>query len=172
MNRPPYILTDVFAEVVEQVRVALGLEKLFYQFGYLDELNETLKQRDENPSAAEELKFPMIWLSQPFNVDHDANKTHLYGSTVVRVFIMNKSNQTDKASKRVTDNFKPVLIPIYVELLEQLNNHIAISYEMGGRPHTHTERYWWDEQQEVFQSVVDIIDIQDLEISINNNENC
>lgn len=172
MNKPPYYLSDVFGEVVEQVRVALGLPLLNYRCVDVDELNELLKKLGEEVSApTTENKFPFIWLVQPFTWDRNVS-THLYGKTLVRVLVMNKSNKEDGAAKRLEDNFKPHLTPIYLELMEQLNNHPAISYEMAGRDHEATDRNWWDEQQNIIQDIVDIIDITELDISIHNNENC
>lgn len=173
MNDPAYILVEVFAEIAATVKTNLALPVLNYQFGYLDELNETLKQYSENATDAAK-KYPLIWLVQPFTVDKtDRIDGAFYGTTKVRVVLFMHTDKVYKAKQRMDNVFKPVLIPIYSELLKQMDNHLAIVTKYGQRIHQYTERYYWGvAQQENFNDAVDCIDIVNLEIDVNNNSNC
>src|SRR5688500_16342153 len=110
MNNPEYILVDVFAEIVAATRVALGLPVLNYQYGYVTELNETLKQYSETAEYAVK-KFPLVWLQQPFTVERGT--VGFFGEVKdLRLFIMNASEINLKASERLAGNFKTVIYPI------------------------------------------------------------
>ncbi|CAL7961481.1 hypothetical protein GAMM_230005 [Gammaproteobacteria bacterium] len=173
MNNPAYILVEVFADIVTTIKANLNLAVLNYQFGYLDELNETLKQYSENATDAAK-KYPLFWLVQPFTVNKiDSAGGAFYGTTKVRVVLFMHTEKLYKAKQRMDNIFKPVLIPIYSELLNQMDNHQAIVTKYGQRNHEYTERYYWGViQQENFNDAVDCIDIVNLEIDINNNLNC
>lgn len=181
MNNPEYILVDVFGTkdnkdqltggVLHQVKVALNLSVLNYQYGYITELNETLAQWNKNPDFAP-LKFPLVWLAQPFTI----NRTNdgYYGSVEdLRIFIIYGTTKDLKAYQRMDQNFKTVIYPIYRELVNQLENHPAIVRELAGRKHKFTDRYYWGEQQQsVLNDVVDCSEIRNLQLKIHNNQNC
>src|SRR5436190_19791755 len=101
MNQPPYILTDVFAEIVAEVKSKLSagptpvLSELNYQFGYVTELAQTLAQMKE-PGFVEK-KFPLIFLAQPFKLLR-GQELGWYGTTSgLRIFIIAETNKDRKA---------------------------------------------------------------------------
>ena len=173
MNNPEYILTDVFAEIVASVKAALGIDVLNYQFGYIASLNETLQQWNKVQDF-QKLKFPCLWLQQPFTIVRSQDP-RTYGRTQnLKVFIMTTSNIAQKPEQHMNEVFKPILYPIYRELLNQINHHPAFSVQSGLQiPHVKTDRYWWGEaQQNEIADVVDVIEIADLQLMINHNPNC
>lgn len=171
MNNPEYIVVEVLGEVVEQVRAALGLPVLNYQYGYVRELGETLAQYQASPEYAAK-KYPLVWLQQPFTLRRGRD-AQVYGEVRdLRVFVINASDPTWKATRRMEQNFKPVLYPLYRELLRQLNSHAAISYDPN-REHDVVDRYYWgEEQQQVLSDVVDCLIVQQLTVKLNHNTNC
>ena len=119
MNQPEYIVVDEIGTVVEAVKTSLGLDVLNYQYGYVEELNETLQQWSKNPDYAP-LKFPLVWAMQPFTIVR--GEGGIYGSVEgLRIFIINSSGKELKAKDRMENNFKTVIYPIYREFMSQLN---------------------------------------------------
>lgn len=170
MNNPEYIVVDEIGAVVEAVKSSLELDVLNYQYGYVEELDETLQQWGQNPDFASK-KFPLVWVMQPFTINR--GKAGIYGSVEgMRIFIMNATSKTDKATRRMEENFKQVLYPIYRELLNQLDVSVAFVDSLN-RKHKTTDRYYWGESQKsVLADPVDCLEISNLELEIHNNQNC
>jgi hypothetical protein len=174
LNNPPYYIVDVFSEIVGAVKTGLNLSVLNYQYGYVEELNETLQQWSRTPSFAFQ-KYPLVWLAQPFTITRGT--LGLYGKiSDLRLFIITDSQKTLKASERMDQNFKPVIYPIYEELLNQIKLHPAVTLPndyYGELPHNFTDRYYWGEAQEqVLNDVVDCSEISQLKIEIQNKQDC
>lgn len=170
MNNPPYYVVDAIGQVVEATRIARGMTSLNYQYGYVSELNETLIQYSKSPQF-EVLKFPLVWLCQPFILSRGVQG--FFGSvSELRIFIINQTPKNIKAKQRMEDNFKTVLYPIYLELFNQMNLNPAISYQVE-RPHVLIDRYFWgNQQQAMLNDVVDCLEVSQIEFKLNNNSNC
>jgi hypothetical protein len=172
MNNPEYILVDVFAEIVQAVRDTLQLDELNYQYGYVTELNQTLQQWGQTPDFAGK-RYPLVWLTQPFDIKKGL-QNHYGEVNDLRLFIIVSSSANMKASERMATNYKPVIYPIYRELLRQIDFHIAFdTISPDTIPHKTTDRYFWGEQQQsVLTDPIDCTIISGLTLKINNNENC
>jgi hypothetical protein len=180
LNNPEYILTDEFGikdangeltgGVLFKVKQALNLTVLNYQYGDVEELNQTLIQYNQTPDFAAK-KFPLVWLMQPFTILR--GEKGFYGSVDgLKIFIINSSVQAWKAPERMANNFKPVIYPIYRELMKQLDRHKAFESSYH-RKHKFTDRYYWGEaQQSVLNDVVDCSEISNIELKIKDNPNC
>lgn len=181
MNQPQYILVDAFgtkdsndeltAGILFEVKTKLGLDVLNYQYGYVDELKETLAQMAKSPEFAAK-KYPLVWLVQPFTISR--GELGWFGTLENgRLFIIAPSEKTSKARKRMTAVFKPVIYPIYNEIL----NQVVISEEfdqldVDSLSHKITDRYYWGEdQQKVISDVFDCLEISQLKLKIHNNQN-
>jgi hypothetical protein len=173
MNNPEYIIVDEFATLVEAVRIKLELTNLNYQFGYVTELNETLTQWTKSSAYAAK-KYPLVWLEQPFTLKR-GNSAAYYGTIEsVRVFIIDQSKKSEKAKKRIDNVFKPVIYPIYREILKQINiNPVFMVQSFELIEHTFTDRYYWGEaQQSVLVDVIDCSIVTFKNLKVNNNLNC
>lgn len=176
MNNPEYIVTDEFGTLVTAVKATLGLPVLNYQFGYRRELDETLMQWAQNPEFSA-LKFPLVFLEQPFTIRRGVNG--MYGLLDnASIFILNETAKDKKAAQRMEDNFKPILNPIYRELLNQINNS-GVFTSASGRPgdtniqHEVTDIYYWEGiAQQFLTDAVDAKVISRLQLNIYDNENC
>lgn len=176
MNNPEYILTDEMETIVAATKTALNdpegtFPVLNYQFGYIEELNETLKQMEGNPNQFDK-KFPLIWLAEPFTIKRGI--TGIFGTAEVDLFIINTTNTTWKARERMDNNYKPVLLPIYRELLYQLILSVVFDIQSIDKlPHTLTKGYYWGEnQQTVLNDSVDCLKIGRLFLPIHNKQEC
>jgi hypothetical protein len=152
--------------VLYAVKQALGLSVLNYQYGYVTELNETLNEYSKTP-AFKALKFPLVWLAQPFTITH--GDYNCFGKAKVDVFIFNRTDANLKAADRMTNNFKPVIYPIYEQLIEQISEHAAfMEQDNEAIKHETTDRYFWDGINPTITDVVDWMYIKGLEITIRN----
>lgn len=166
MNTPPYILVDEMETVVAAVKTALALPVLNYQYGYVTELNETLNEYSKT-AAFKALKFPLVWLAQPFTVKRDS--IEYFGRATVDVFIFNRTDKILKAADRMANNFKPTIYPIYRELIEQISRHAAFdNQDDSAIRHETTDRYYWDGINPTITDIVDWMYIKGLEINIRN----
>jgi hypothetical protein len=171
MNNPEYILTDEMATVVTAVKTALSIAVLNYQFGYVMELNETLKQYEADPSKFDK-KFPLVWLAEPYSIIR--GQKNIYGIADVDLFIINTTNKEWKATERMDNNYKPVIFPIYRQLLQEIvNSPVFDKISQADMQHSITKGYYWGEaQQSVLNDAVDCLKIGSLKLRINNNQNC
>ena len=171
MNNPEYIVQDEMGTVAADVATVLALP-INYQFGYIRELNETLMQWEKDP-ALFDIKFPLIYLAMPFNISMGDGPG--FGRfTDVRLFIMHHTDGVSKAKDRLETNYKPVIYPIYRQLLKSIGYSDAFSYDTDGDPvHRRTDRpYWGEDQQTAITDKVDVLEISGLNLIINNNLNC
>lgn len=171
MNNPEYILTDEMVTVAAAVKAALALPVLNFQYGFIDELNETLIQMEKDP-AQYAGKFPLIWLEEPFTINRD--KSLFFGSANVNLYVINSTTKTWKAAERMENNYKPILYPIYRELLKQICLSDAFAEVADSNlKHTVMKGYYWGEaQRSVLNDAVDCLKIGSLELLINTNTNC
>lgn len=161
-----YVFVDEMNAVVEAVKTVLSLEVLNYQYGYVTELNETLNEYGKTVEF-KALKFPLIWLAQPFTIIH--GDFNCLGKAKFDLFIFNKTDKNLKASARMTNNFKPVIYPIYEALIEQISEHAAfMEQDNEAIKHDTTDRYFWDGLNPTITDTVDWIYIKGFEITIRN----
>lgn len=171
MTDTQYILTDELEPVVAAVKAALGLSVLNYQYGEVEELNETLKQWEADP-VKYHLKFPLVWVAEPYQIT--IGEAGIYGTAEVNLFVINATQKTWKAKERMENNFKPVILPIYRELLKQIGMNVAFDHPFGRVPeHKTINRYYLGEnRQSTLNDVVDAMKISGMKLRISEKQNC
>lgn len=183
MNNPEYILVDEFgvkdpvtdlltSGILFDVKTALGLPALNYQYGYVKELQEHLEQWGKSEAKAA-LKFPLVWIKQPFTVVR--NTQGFFGIVSdLSMFVIHSTAPELKAKKRMTDKFKPVIYPIYREIINQIDlSPVFSNLGIPDIPHRFTDRYYWGEDQKtVIPDAVDVMEINFQTLRITNNSNC
>ena len=170
MNNPEYILVDELATIVTAVKTALALPVLNYQYGYVNELKETLATFDKTVTYSVQ-KFPLVYLVQPFTITRDSYR-YFGKANGLEIFIINETVQDKKAPARMTDNFKPVIYPIYRELLKQIS--LARCFQettVSNIVHKTTDLYYWGEEQKekMINDVFDCMYVNGLNLNIKNN---
>lgn len=176
----PYIIVDEFgvknandelvSGIFKNVQEALALPVLNYQYGYLRELNETLKQYTTTDEFQLK-KFPMIWLQQPFTIRKDTTAITYGTIESMNIFICAETDQNLKAAKRMELKFKPILYPIYYELMNQIDYSLSFLTQSPNQiEHSLVDRYYWGDG-DVFESKIDCImlNIRALDIA---NKTC
>jgi hypothetical protein len=171
MNNPEYILTDEMEAIIAAVKKALDLSVLNYQYGYVEELNETLKQWEEAPDKYTG-KFPLVWLAEPFTITRGDYRK--YGTADVDLFVINTTDKTWKAAERMANNYNNILFPIYREILKQVSIRPAFSHNTENKmSHRLVKGYYWSEaKQSVLNDIVDCLKISGLRLEISHNKNC
>lgn len=171
MDAPEYILTDEIETIVAAAKTALGLSVLNYQYGFIQELNQTLKEMEASP-AAYASKFPLVYLAEPFTIVR--GQESVFGVAKPDLFIINTTTKEWKAKQRMDNNYKPILLPIYREILKQIVKSPVFQHLSSEKiPHTLTKGYYWGEnQQTVLNDAVDCLKIGGLELPITHKSNC
>jgi hypothetical protein len=114
------IIEEIIGEVVKAVKTRLGRD-VFYSYGHIREIAETLINHGKTHQYAVQ-KYPRVMLlcdfreTEPETGDYEAVAT-------VQILIVAGSNPTFRAEDRIEKVFKPVLIPIYEELMGELKHN-------------------------------------------------
>lgn len=177
MNNPEYILEDEMEVIVSKASDSLNASKVLtksinYQFGSWDEINTILAQYSKTQEYSA-LKFPLFWFVQPYTI-HRVNGGY-FGDTSLRWFIIVDSNKDWTPKQRMELNYKPVILPIYREVINQilLSTPLFEGLIDNHLPHDVTRRpYWGEEQQQQIDDVVDCMEVNNLKLKISNNPNC
>lgn len=173
MNNPEYILVDELAAVAAAVKTELALPVLNYKYGYIDELNEMMLQWAKDPTSVV-LKFPILWLEQPYIIDRRLRGETVYGKVNLRLFIIQQTDANYKAIDRMTNVYKPIIYPIYRSLLKQIDLSLAFTTQSKDQiAHSFSDRYYWGKDTEaLFGDKVDCSIVSITELLISNNPNC
>jgi hypothetical protein len=178
--KPVYIV-DKFGEVVTAVSAALTpslvaydslITGVHYLHGHPTEIIETLTQKDKSDTF-KFTKYPLVALFQDFPEAHN-QQIGIDNEATLHIIIAYSSRPTYKAEERYTLKFKPVIYPIYLELLKQITlNKAFLNYGIQNLGHTKIDRLYWGREGlygntgNVFNDFLDCIEIRDLKLKIN-----
>lgn len=149
MKPNPILIQDVMRNVVAKVNTALlarlqaydsAITAVHFEFGTGLEIIETLQQlTDIDPFS----KYPLVALF--LDVDETmSNEIGIYSEIPkLRMAIVTGTEQTYKAAQRDEVTFKPILIPIYQELVYQMGLSCAFMTPYEGLEHDMTRNYYW-----------------------------
>lgn len=173
MAKGPVYIVEHMAEVVAKVNTKL-LPKLgkeiYYMYGHPLELVNRLSEMTQSPVHGNK-KYPIVLLFTDIPIVKD--KVGYYGDARLQIVIANITEPDYDAPKRLETNFKPILQPIKVELLEQLSRHRQFTHE-GELQYTEIERYYWGKAGlygntgNIFNDFLDCIELQDVLITVKN----
>lgn len=171
MNNPPYIIEDVFTEVVAAVAAKLN-KPVYSHYEEIRELNQTLLQYNEDPKSFDK-KYPLVLLKQLVTIT-SSKLIQLYGEIPeLTMFIITGSDPQYKRKERDAKNYVPIVNPILYELKNQMVLHPAfLGYASQLKTQETKYPYWGENQQNVLNDVVDIMQIKFLNLKIQNNLNC
>lgn len=152
------------------------IEAVHYQHGHPKEIIETLAQKDKS-STMQFSKYPLVALFQDFPERH-TGEIGFDSEVSLHIVIVQSTLATYKADERYSKNFKPILYPIYYELLKQFNFSKRFStYGVSTIPHTKIDRLYWGKEGlygsegNIFNDRLDCIEIRDLRLKVN-QKNC
>lgn len=176
-------IVDVVGLIVDKVsqRLTSQLQEIdalitgvHYQHGHPLEIIETMNQFDKSDTFVYE-KYPLVALFQDFEEDKATIGTA--GEVRLNLIIARATLADYKAAERYTQNFKPILYPIYQALLEEIGGSFAGKYfsvkDTTQISHTKIDRLYWGRnglyknEKNVFNDKIDAIEIKDLVLSVN-----
>lgn len=169
LNKPEYFLPDVIKQVVEQAGLDLGMV-LNFDYGYVDEINLRLVKKNAT-TAGKAKKFPLVWLVSPF-ITRKGESFDYFGVYKLRLLIVVNSQKDSSTPARYEKQYKLLLSKIARKVIEGLNQNEAIKSEVI-RSYSETYNAFWGERQKsVFEDIVDVLELDEIEITILNNQNC
>lgn len=174
-SRTPILIVDLFKDVVTDMNLVLQPSlnvSVRYHYGSSIQILKKLVQLNEGITTKQ--RFPLIALFQPFQevIGGDGYYAHV---KIKKIVIAMLSNLTDDVPDRYNKTFVPVLYPIYYEFLNQIaqNGYFVIN-DAGMIPHTKIDIPGSPppKNEADFNEFVDAIEINDLELTINEQINC
>lgn len=184
MEVQPVFIQDILGPIVAKVSDKLlpalkafdsGINAVHYDYGHPLEIIETLSQKSEAGGDFVYQKYPLVALFLDADLRR-GNEIGVYGEFTLHIAIIRGTDPTYKAKQRDDMNFKPVLMPIYLELMKQIRRSgvfFITSEQMI--PHSPINRYYWGKQGlygnegNIFNDHVDCIEIKDLKLKVNIN---
>lgn len=185
MNKPIYIV-DYFRDIVQAASVKLTAQLqvydplitgIHYHHGHPIEIVEIISELANAPTKLFD-RFPLIALFQDFP-ETIGQAPGFYADGVFHLIIARGTEHNYSAPERYDKNFKPILYPIYFELLEQirLSRKFEIVTGSDTYPHTKIDRLYWGREglygntANIMNDRVDCIEIKDLRLRIK-TQNC
>lgn len=161
-------IEDVFEDLVSKVSTALN-KPIYYMHGSLKEINFRLEQMSKSKDHFDK-KFPLVALLH----DYPRSRGGVYEEVTLTVLISTDTIANYISDERLSNNFKPILDPIYLELMNQLNLSSFFNTRSALLiPHQKIDHYFYGTEngnnghaQNRFNDLVDCIEIRNLELSI------
>ncbi len=174
MRQEPVYIVDIMAEVVTAVAASLAMP-VYYMHGHPLEVCDRLTKMTSG-AISQAKKYPLVALFQDFDEDRGTDGT-IYTEAKLHMIIAAMTSPKYTAAERYTKNFKPVLYPVYDELLYQLMLHPdTLVTDARQIKHTKTDRLFWGKnglfgnESNIFNDFIDCIEIQNLLLTIKNKQ--
>jgi hypothetical protein len=167
----PVYITDILPEVVTKANAALQSNAAYVtatQGKTLNYVEGTKTQIIQQLNLIKSGKYPMVMLVLAEGTQ-EGDVSGYEKPLINGIYIATLSNNTSLPATKYTDNFKPILYPIYLELLEQLARHRNV---VECHPDRITHKAWryvadnTNETNTIFTDFLDILGIEQLNISI------
>lgn len=139
----------------------------YYLYGHRLDIANRLLEKDED-DVFKYQKYPLIALRLPITQQKGNENTQ---DVSLNVAIMEFTDQNYPSEKRYENVIKPILAPIYEDLLSAIENSSYFSL-VGSPVHKRVDRLFWGiEQSEgnvkyIFNDPLDAIELIDLELNI------
>lgn len=148
----------------------------YFLYGHILEIANVLAEKSDKPLAYKYQNYPVIMLPLDIQSSYKQGETTFNN---VRLIIANRALPENKASDRLTDNFIPVLYPIYEALITKLSRSPLFDNRMS-RPfitHKKYDRLFWGTQlnsnstNNVLRDYLDAVEVTELNLIVK-NQNC
>lgn len=183
MEVQPVFIQDILAPIVAKVSTKLlpslqafdpAITAVHYDYGHPLEIIETLSQKSQVDEFLYK-KYPLVALFLDADL-HRGKEIGVYGEFTLHMAIIRGTDPLYKAKERDDYNFKPVLMPIYLEMMKQIRRSGAFFLSSEQMiPHDPINRYYWGKQGlygnegNIFNDHVDCIEIKNLKLKVNIN---
>lgn len=172
------IIPDLFKVVAAKVNDVLSTRAtdpfpVYFDYGHYTEVTRNLTNKDGSISQKEK-KYPLIWLVMDF-VEKAGDITAYCELPDLQILITTVTTPEITAAQRIEKTFKPRLIPVYSELMEQIeqSGYFSVS-DSEAIPHERILRPYWGGQDgfgngntNLFNDFIDAIQIRKLKLVVN-----
>lgn len=164
-----YIVDDI-GLVVAKIRDSDAADPLapYYMYGHVTEINQRLLLKDKD-MVEKYRKYPLVVLNMDI-AEESRNGMWHYN---LNIAILNYTDRKLNAEQRMAQVFKPILYPIYDDLMVNLKKVGKFSWKPYTLypPHTKIDRPFWGNKQgggnveNILSDPIDAIEIVNLKIS-------
>jgi len=174
----PVFLADMIGTVVTAVDAALynagptnAFPHVYYMHGHPQEIVNRLQQKLALETEREK-RFPLVMLFHDFEIVRRSGQ--YFGTATVNMAIAQMTNKDYNTPERYTNTFKPILYPIYYELLKQLGLSANFVNAQAILEHTLIDRVYWGRTglygntANQFDDYLDCIEVRGLGLTIKN----
>jgi hypothetical protein len=157
------IIVDIFDDCVRAIQKKLNMN-INYVYGRQSQIIQKLQDMNDSINNKDG-KYPLIAAYMDFP---ERRGNGYYASLVFpKIIICALTVRTNYADVRYSENFRPVLYPIYYEFLHQLSIHPQIvEHDENDIPHTKWDRVGTLPIGADLQDYVDAIEINNLALTI------
>lgn len=143
-----------------------GIENVNYLYGPPKEIIKTLTAWTASDTYGPK-KYPLVAVFQPFN-EGKGQQVGVNGVDNLRIIIAMGTVADALTPARYTNNFYPILYPIYEELLRQINFDTRIITQSESLiQHTKVDWPYWDDgnDKNPFNDRLDVIELKNMKLN-------
>lgn len=172
----PVYINDIFGEIVARVSAKLlaqlqavdpAITGVHYQYGHYTDIQERLITFGKGTSRNQ--RFPLICVFEDEKIEH--RREGFFGMAKKKILILAQTTATRTRVQREEEVFKPILYPIYEELLTQIfksgkfnvYSEDQIEHSQINRPHWGDPGIYRNEKY-LFTDVLDGIELSNLNL--------
>lgn len=166
----PY-LPDIMKDVVARVDAVFSVDtqdafNVYFDYGIYSQVSKNIYK--SNPG-----NFPLVWLVMKFHEDRGKD-FGIYADVTCRLIIAMPTKTEYTQAERDEEVFKPRLIPIYEELMNQIFEESRLSVDGPNKiKHTRILQPYWGggdvnglDNKNLFENYIDAIDVQNLQLKL------
>lgn len=180
MSQIPSI-SDAFKTVVAATEAAIIAnttlnwgtlpKRVFFMHGHPKEIVNVLQAYTNSPEMKHK-KYPLVALFRDIREDIELQRYGLAPSFKCRFVICTLTSPTLRADDREIQNFKPILIPIFEEIIKQISKS-----KRFGMPRVKDmkivkfDRYFWGSEQvekNILNDYIDAVEVESITLSLKN----
>lgn len=174
----PVYIDEIIADCVALAQAKLlpslqvideNITGIHFKQGHPREIIAELKELSKAPSK-KAMRYPAVWLFRDFPEDMNP-VPGIYSDATVRIFIATRTDPTYNSEQRKVKSFKPILYPIYLELMNQIE--LSGKFVIQGHDRQQlrkTDHYFWgkqglfDKEGNFFTDWIDCIELENLNL--------
>jgi hypothetical protein len=163
------VIVDIFDDCIREVEKTLR-KSINYVYGRQSQIIQKLQEMNDSINY-KDAKYPLFAVYMDFP---EKRGNGYYANLMLpKLIIATLTVPTNYPSIRYSENFKPVLYPIYYEFLHQLARHpFIVEQDENDIPHTKWDRVGTLPIGTDTNDYVDAIEVNNLSLTISQNKLC
>jgi hypothetical protein len=166
-----HYIPDVFKLIADKVA---SKQTCYFSYGHYADVIKELKQKDESISLKGN-KYPLIWLVMDFTERKGKSIAEQCELPNLQLLIATPTDINQSVIDRINNNFKPILYPIYNELMLQIANSGYFTQSVVSKiEHDKIDRPYWggggndgsNGSANLFNDYIDAIQIRSMTLNL------